>query len=215
MHGRVIEWLETLARRFARLATRSVVARPRLWRLFRRPLRAQFNYLAPVWDERRGPEALASLAAVLDRLDPPPRRALDLGTGTGKAARLVAERFPQCEVTGVDLSPRMIEEARRLLPEDLPGRVRFDVADASALPFPDEAFDLVVLLNMIPFFAEIGRVTAPGGAVVVASFSGPETPIYTPPTTLRDRLESLGFGGFEEVRAGEGDAFLARRRKRG
>jgi SAM-dependent methyltransferase len=215
VRGRAAGWLETLARRFARLATRSVVARPRLWRLFRRPLRAQFDYLAPVWDERRGPEALASLAAALDRLDPPPRKALDLGTGTGKAARLLAERFPRCEVVGVDLSPRMIEEARRLLPEGLSSRVSFEVADASALPFPGEAFDLVVLLNMIPFFAEIGRVTAPGGTVVVASFVGPETPIYTPPSTLRERLEALGFGGFEEVRAGEGDAFLARRRRGG
>jgi SAM-dependent methyltransferase len=214
VRGRAAGWLETLARRFARLATRSVVARPRLWRLFRRPLRAQFDYLAPVWDERRGPEALASLAAALDRLDSPPRKALDLGTGTGKAARLLAEHFPRCEVLGVDLSPRMIEEARRLLPEGLSSRVRFEVADASALPFPVEAFDLVVLLNMIPFFAEIGRVTAPGGTVVVASF-GPETPIYTPPSTLRERLEAQGFEEFEEVRAGEGDALLARRGKGG
>ena len=61
-----------------------------------------------------------------------------------------------------------------MLPAELAGRVRFDVADASKLPFQDGAFDLVVLLNMIPFFEELARVTAPGGTAVFAAVSGPE-----------------------------------------
>jgi SAM-dependent methyltransferase len=207
----VSELLDELGRRFARVATRAVVARPGLWGLFRGPLRLLFDRLAPVWEVRRGPEALAPLEAALERLEHAPRRALDLGTGTGKAARLLARRFPEAEVTGVDLAPAMVAEARRLLPAELAGRVRFEVADASALPFEDGAFELVVLLNMIPFFAELARVTAPGGTLVVASFSGPATPIYTPWATLGERLTAVGFGAFEEVRAGEGDAFLARR----
>jgi SAM-dependent methyltransferase len=207
----VKERVEWAGRRFARLVTRAVVARPALWRLFRRPMRAQFDWLAPVWDERRGPEALASLEAALDRLDAEPKRVLDVGTGTGKAARLVAARYPAADVVGVDLSPGMIEEARRLLPRDSEGRVRFDVADASALPFEDGAFDLLILLNMIPFFEEIARVTAPRGSVAFAYFAGAETPIYTPPRTLRERLAPLGFDQFEEIAAGEGTAFLARR----
>jgi SAM-dependent methyltransferase len=207
----VNERLEDLGRRFARLATRAVVARPGLWRVFRGPLRMQFDRLAPVWDGRRGPEALAPLEAALDRLERPPRRVLDLGTGTGKGARLVAHRFPDADVTGVDLSPAMVAEARRLLPAELAGRVRFEVADASALPYGDGAFDLVILLNMIPFFAELARVTAPGGTLVVASFAGPDTPIYTPWETLRTELGRVGFGLFEELTLGEGDAFLARR----
>ncbi|HXV33131.1 MAG TPA: class I SAM-dependent methyltransferase [Gaiellaceae bacterium] len=198
-------------RRLARLATRAVVAQPALWRLFRGPLRAQFDALAPDWDGIMGPEALAPLAAALDRLGFEPRRVLDLGTGTGKAARLVAERFPQAEVVGFDLAPRMVAEARRLLAGEHAGRVRFAVGDASALPLPDAAFDLVVLLNMIPFFPEIARLTAPGGAVVVAHVSGPATPIWTPPDALRSHLGPLGFGGFEELAAGAGTAFLARR----
>ena len=152
---------EELGRRFARLVTRIVVARPGLWRVFRRPLRAEFERLAPVWDGIVEPERLAPLAAALDRLEADPASVLDLGTGTGKAARLAAERFPDAEVVGVDLAPRMIEQARALLPPELDGRVRFDVADASKLPFQDGAFDLVVLLNMIPFFDELARVTAP------------------------------------------------------
>jgi SAM-dependent methyltransferase len=207
----VRDFLEAAGRRFARLATRAVVARPRLWRLFRGPLRAQFDQLAPVWHGRVGPEALAALAAALDRLEEPPRRALDLGTGTGKGAVVVAERFPDAEVVGVDLSPRMIAEAKRVLPSPLGGRVRFEVADAAQLPFEDGAFDLVVLLNMIPFFPELRRVTALGGTLVVSSGFGPETPIWTPPETLRARLGPLGFTGFEELVAGPATALLAKR----
>ena len=205
------DFLEAAGRRFARLATQAVVARPRLWRLFRGPLRAQFDRLAPVWHGRVGPEALAALAAALDRLEEPPRRVLDLGTGTGKGAVFVAERFREAEVVGVDLSPRMIAEAKRVLPSPLGVRVRFEVADAAQLPFEDDAFDLVVLLNMIPFFPELRRVTAPGGTLVVSSGFGPETPIWTPPETLRARLGPLGFTGFEELVAGPATAFLAKR----
>jgi SAM-dependent methyltransferase len=194
------------------MTTRAVVARPWAWRFFRGPLRRQFDRLAAGWEARLGPEALIPLDTALDRLTEPPRRALDLGTGTGKAARVVAKRFPQAEVVGVDLSPAMIEEARRVLPAELSGRVRFDVADASRLPFEDGAFDLVLLLNMIPFFEELARVTAPGARVVVTSSFGSQTPIYVPPGTLRKNLAPLGFGDFEELTAGEGIAFLATRK---
>ena len=203
--------VETFIRRFARVATRAVVANPRLWRLFRGPLRKQFDWLAPSWEGRRGPEALAPLEAALERLPGPPRRVLDLGTGTGKAARTVAERFSDSQVFAVDLSAAMIEEARRLLPAELGERVRFMVADSAVLPFVNGEFDLVVLLNMIPFFDELARVTAPGGHVLFAFSSGADTPIYVPPETLRKRLGAVGFTDFEELAAGDGNAFLAAR----
>lgn len=206
--------LEWLGRRFARFATTSVVARPALWRLLRRPLRSQFEHLAPVWDKRRGPETLIPLGAALDRLETAPQRILDLGTGSGAATRVVARRFPEAAVVGVDLAPKMVEEARALLPTDLAGRVRFEVGDASSLQFEPGAFDLVVLLNMIPFFEELARVTAPGGTVIFAFSSGPETPIYVPTEKLHERLEPLGFDVLEEVAAGPGTAVLARRSER-
>jgi SAM-dependent methyltransferase len=163
-----------------------------------------------VWDARRD-HASPGLEAALARVDQTPSRILDLGTGTGIAARLLARRYPHAEVIGLDLSAAMVDEARRLLPADLEGRVRYEVGDAAALTFADGAFDLVVLLNMIPFFDELARVTAPGGALVVAWSAGAETPIYVPPETLRARLAPAGFVGFEELEAGEGTAFVARR----
>jgi SAM-dependent methyltransferase len=208
----VTESFVALGKRFARLATRAVVARPRLWPLFRGPLRKQFDWMAPAWEGRRGPEDLMSLAAALDRLGGPPRRVLDVGSGTGLAARLVARRFPNAEVVGVDLSGAMVAEARRLLPAEHDARVRFQVADASELPFADGEFDLVVLLNMIPFFGELARVTAPGGTAVLAWSSGPGTPIYVPPERVRSGLAPFGFEGFEAVAAGAATAVIARKR---
>jgi ubiquinone/menaquinone biosynthesis C-methylase UbiE len=196
----------SLGQRFARLVTDLVVRRPMLWRFLRRPLRAQFDKLAPVWDEMRRPDMLAPVEAVLDRFASPPRRVLDLGTGTGAVARLVTARFPDAEVLGVDLSERMIDEARRLT--DSP-RVRYQVGDAQGLPFRDGDFDLVTLGNMIPFFDELARVVAPGGHVLIAFSAGPETPIYVPPDRLRNELSRRGFAEFAELSAGRGTALLA------
>lgn len=203
--------LESAGRRFARVTTRVVVARPALWRLFRGPTRRQFGSLATTWEGRIGPEGLVPLGAALDRLSAPPRKVLDLGTGTGKAARVVAKRFPDTEVVGVDLAPEMVEEAKRLLPSELAGRVSFQVADGASLPFAAGEFDLVVLQNMIPFFEELGRVTAPGGRAIFAFSRGAETPIWVPPEKLRARLEGVGFGDVEELAAGQGVAVLAAR----
>ena len=205
------ERLESAGRRFARVTTRVVVARPALWRLFRGPTRRQFGSLATTWEGRIGPEGLVPLGAALDRLSAPPRKVLDLGTGTGKAARVVAKRFADAEVVGVDLAPEMVEEAKRLLPAELAGRVSFEVADGASLPFPDGAFDLVVLQNMIPFFEELGRVTSPDGRAIFAFSRGAETPIWVPPEKLRARLGKVGFGDVEELAAGQGVAVLAAR----
>ena len=198
----------TLGQRFARFATDVVVRRPALWRLFRGPMRRQFDRLAPKWDSMRGPDSLAPLEAALDRLSEPPARVLDIGTGTGAAARLVAARSLQADVIGVDVSERMVDEARRLTDST---RVRFQAADAERLPFDAASFDLVTLNNMIPFFDELARVLTPDGHLVVAFTGGSGTPIYVPPERLRSELRRRGFAEFAEVSAGRGTALLARR----
>jgi SAM-dependent methyltransferase len=107
------------AQRFARLVTDAVVRRPALWRVFRGPLRGMFDRLAPTWETRIGPHHLWALDLALEDV-PAPRRVLDLGTGTGVVALALAERYPEAEVVGIDLSPGMIEEARRKLPRSSP-----------------------------------------------------------------------------------------------
>ena len=199
-----------LGRRFARLATNLVVRFPWLWGLFRRPLALQFDRLASRWDEIRSPGHLDSLGAALAALESP-RRVVDLGTGTGAAAVLTAQLFPEAEIVGVDLSPGMIEEARRKLPPELAGRVRFEVADSAALPFQDGEFDLATLANMIPFFDELARVLAPGGHAAFGFSMGADTPIYVPPERLRLELGRRGFTEFAEFSAGTGTALTTRK----
>jgi ubiquinone/menaquinone biosynthesis C-methylase UbiE len=198
-------------RRFARLATDVVTRRPELWRVFRTPMRLMFDRLASQWDESRVVRNLPHLEALLGELDLAPRRALDVGTGTGMAAVAVARRFPDVEVVGVDLSPGMVRQARRNTPPEVAARVRFEEADASALRFRDGEFDLVVLANMVPFYDELARVAARGGTVLVTSSLGPSTPIYVPPERLRAELARRGFTGFRELAHGPMTAVLARR----
>ena len=57
---------------------------------------------------------------------------------------------------------------------------------------------------MIPFFDELARVVAPGGAVVFAFSGGADTPIYVPSERLRGELGRRGFADFAEFVAGRG-----------
>ena len=195
--------------RFARFVTDVVVRRPALWRLFRGPMRRQFDRIAPQWESIRGPDFLAPLEAALDQLPSPPRRVLDVGTGTGAAARAAAEHFPEAEIVGVDLAEKMLDEARRATNSP---RITYQAADAQHLPFDDASFDLVMLSNMIPFFDELARVTSDEGRLVLSFSGGAGTPIYVPPERLRGELSRRGFADFAEVSAGRGTALLARKR---
>jgi ubiquinone/menaquinone biosynthesis C-methylase UbiE len=202
---------QELGRKFARLATNAAVRSPFLWRLFRPLVRRQFDAIASVWDTMRMEDTFDPFETALQAVEPPPRRVLDLGTGTGEGAFAIARHFPEAEVVGADLSDRMLAEARRKTPPELGDRVRFERADASALPCPDGSFELVTHSNMIPFFDEVARVLAPGGQALFAFSSGPTTPIYVPPERLREELGRRGFTEFAEFAAARGTALLARK----
>ncbi|HVC86411.1 MAG TPA: class I SAM-dependent methyltransferase [Gaiellaceae bacterium] len=182
---------------------------PFLWRVFRRPLTRNFDRLAPVWDATRvDRRRLQVMRTALEALPDPPARVLDVGTGTGAIARLAAELWPHAEIVGVDAAPGMVAEARRLASTD---RERYEVADASALPFADASFELVTLNNMIPFFDELARVTAPGGLVAVAYSSGAQTPIWVPLERIRSGLERRGLTHVSDFSVGPGLSLLARK----
>jgi ubiquinone/menaquinone biosynthesis C-methylase UbiE len=186
--------------------TQVVVRVPWLWRLFRPLLAATFDRLAPEWDQRMDQMRLAAIRAALEAVETPPTTILDLGTGTGSVARLAAELWPDAEIVGADVSAGMIEEARARATGP---HQRYEVADAARFPCGDGAFELVALNNMIPFFDELARITAPGGTVAVAFSRGPETPIYVPLERVRAELERRNFSHVTTFSAGPGQSLLA------
>lgn len=105
---------------------------------------------------------------ILERLAGPGIRALDAGCGTGRHARFLSEAG--CDVTGVDQSTAMLEIARR----NVPGG-RFHLGDLTALSYDDGSFDLATaslalchLADPAPAIAELGRVLAHGGTLVIS-----------------------------------------------
>jgi ubiquinone/menaquinone biosynthesis C-methylase UbiE len=193
--------------RFARLATDVVVRRPTLWPIFRRLMEREFDRIAPRWDTMRSPESVAPFEAALAAIEGPVRDVLDLGTGTGAGAAAVLRRFPESHVVGADLAEDMLARARVNVPN-----AEFRRADASALPFAEDSFDLVTHANMIPFFDELARVVRPGGWTLFAFSVGDETPIYVPFERLRGELSRRGFADFADFAAGNGTSLLARKR---
>jgi ubiquinone/menaquinone biosynthesis C-methylase UbiE len=171
-----------------------------------------FDTLAPQWDTIRRPDHLAVYEQALDALPSAPSRALDLGTGTGDGALAIARKFPSAAVVGVDLAEGMVAAARRKAEGETGMHVRFEQADASKLPYDVGSFDLVAHANMIPFFDELTRVTAPGGHALFAFSGGAETPIYVPFERLRSELGRRGFAEFAEFSVEPGIALLARKR---
>lgn len=200
-------------RTVGRAINNAVARAPWLWPLLRGPVRRFFSERAAGWDERTGAGTVAHLeplAAAALHVSPAPERVLDLGCGTGEGTLFFAREFPQARVRGVDLSEEMIHAAVAKVGLDPEGRVAFRVGDASSLPYGEDSFDLVAMLNMPPFFGEVERVLRPGGQVIVASSWGPETPFYTRPSLLRWKFLQQGVEPVEIGEAGAGTFYVGR-----
>jgi ubiquinone/menaquinone biosynthesis C-methylase UbiE len=105
-------------------------------------------------------------------------RVLDVATGPGVALSEVWRLHPSAELTGIDLSAPMIEEARSRLAA-LGGMADLRVMDAEKLEFPDSSFDHVFCGSALYQFphpdraaSEFDRVLRSGGTVAVSVFAG-------------------------------------------
>jgi SAM-dependent methyltransferase len=150
----------------------------------------------------------------------PGTHVLDVATGTGNVAIPLARAG--CIVTGVDIAPNLLEQAReRAAAQGL--EITFDEGDAEQLPYADASFDVVVTMFGAMFAprpaivaSELARVLKPGGLLSMAnwnpaSFTGkmfrtgaahvPPPPGVQPPVlwgddaTVRERLA----GGFTNI----------------
>lgn len=164
-------------------------------------VREMFDAIAPAYDFMNramtfGIDRLWRRRAVRLMRDIPHANVLDIATGTGDLAILMAERLDGSHVTGVDLSEGMIEIGRRKVAEKgLDGRISLTTGDCLALPFPDNSFDCITCAygvrnfeNLAAGYKEMERVLRPGGLLVVLELSTPPSPVVKPFYSLYTRF---------------------------
>jgi SAM-dependent methyltransferase len=119
-------------------------------------------------------------------------RVLDVACGTGILARELAARVgPKSAVTGLDITPGMLEVAKQHAPT-----INWKHGNAEVLPFPDNSFDRVVSQFGMMFFPnrakalrEMLRVLAPRGRLAVAVWDALESmPAYVDEVALLERV---------------------------
>lgn len=111
---------------------------------------------------------------VVDRMNcQPGDHILEVGVGTG----LSLPHYPaQSEVIGIDISPHMLEQARKRVTDENLRNVHLQVMDAQKLTFPDHSFDKVTAMyvaSVVPdpqaMVAEMKRVCRPDGDLFIVN----------------------------------------------
>lgn len=122
--------------------------------------------------------------AMVDAIDPHPgQRVLDVATGTGLVASLLAQRG--ADVVGLDQSEDMLGGARARLARTpaIADRVSFVRGEAESLPFADSSFDALTFTYLLRYvddtaatMRELTRVLKPGGRIGMVEFDVPASP---------------------------------------
>lgn len=147
----------------------------------RRAVRRSFERASAVYDASARLQARirGELLARLDLVRLEPRVVVDVGAGTGHAARALKHRYPKATVIALDLAPGMLREARRQ--QGLFRRFARVCGDAQSLPLATASVDLLFsnltlqwCSDLDAAFAEFRRVLRPNGLVSFTTF-GPGT----------------------------------------
>jgi demethylmenaquinone methyltransferase/2-methoxy-6-polyprenyl-1,4-benzoquinol methylase len=113
---------------------------------------------------------------------------LDLATGTGDLAMMIARLHPEVTVVGSDPSEGMLSVGRdKVRAASMGSRVVLEAGDAQALPYPDQSFDAVTMafgIRNVPdrpkALREIARVVKPGGRIAILELSEPRGGLLAP-----------------------------------
>src|SRR5688572_14005876 len=109
-----------------------------------RPPATHWQDLAASYDSVMGEEPTMQVLQrlILSELPEDASSVLDLGTGTGALLQLVRRVYPDCDLTGLDPAPAMLEQVRLKLGAD--SGVRLILGSACQIEAPDESFDVVI-----------------------------------------------------------------------
>jgi phosphatidylethanolamine/phosphatidyl-N-methylethanolamine N-methyltransferase len=137
-------------------------------------VRHAYRRWAPVYDYTFGQIAEAGRKHAVEIINKHKGRVLEVGVGTGLSLPCYGAHLT---VTGIDLSPEMLEKAReKVKRKKLDNVDGLHEMDAGALAFPDESFDTVVamyVMTVVPdpdkVMKELERVCAPGGEVILVN----------------------------------------------
>ena len=154
-------------------------------------VRAMFDNIAPAYDRLNHTLSLSvdriwrrRVVRIVGRLHP--RRVLDMATGTGDLAVMMARSIPEAHIKGVDLSEGMLDVARRkVAARGLEERVTLEAGDAETAVAAAGSVDVVTVAFGVRNFGdldaglrEMARTIKPGGKVVVLEFSRPRNRVY-------------------------------------
>ena len=125
----------------------------------------------------------------------PPRRVLDVATGTAGVALMLTERTG-ADVVGIDLTEQMLRGGRaRVTAAGRGARIDLVCGRAEQLPFPDATFDALTFTYLLRYVAdpaatvrELVRVVRPGGTLSSLEFFVPPPPVWLPAWRLYTRL---------------------------
>lgn len=114
----------------------------------------------------------------------PSQKILDVACGTGAQAYELAKRGH--DVVGIDLSPAMLEQAKKKITPSL--KLQFQHIDATDIPFKDSSFDASSIslgLHDMPYeidlmvLSEIKRVTKPNGEILIVDYMEPRNHVVS------------------------------------
>jgi ubiquinone/menaquinone biosynthesis C-methylase UbiE len=149
------------------------------------------------------PPPLTPLAAAVLHVGTP-ERVLQVACGDGEAALFLAREFPRARVRGIDADEEKVAAAGRRVGLDPEGRVAFKRGGPRKIPYPDDNFDLVALVDARPAPGELARVLRSGGHLILAATSGAPAGSGSSGWLLARALRARGFELTDEERAGVG-----------